>query len=117
VLQLTPIFPLQEFTAKLRQLTEKCFELFRHYWACFPLTKQTEKQTEAKLTRIVAKLEEAYNEVKQVRATCRDQMAHLYELTRPLEQSLDNIFNLETKRNVHHLSSLSPSCLVPLRLL
>jgi hypothetical protein len=66
--------------------------------------------------------------MKQVRATCRDQMvrpfaalksstrchvniapaqAHLYELTRPLEQSLDNIFNLEAKRNVRRSCALS----------
>lgn len=52
-----PIPPV--FSSRLSDLTNKCLELFRHYWSCFPLTTKTKD----KLQRLEASLTQCYSEV------------------------------------------------------
>lgn len=85
----------KEFAKKLRELTARALELFRHYWACFPLTKATKEKSE----RVLVRLNHTYAEAEQMQNTCRGQTtAHLYDLPRPLLDSLNKIFDLQKKK-------------------
>lgn len=83
-----------EFSTKLGDLTAKCFELFRHYWGCFPVNPRTK----TKLQRLQNSLSESYSELEALRRECREDNSYLFKLTIPLARSLDQIFELEKKR-------------------
>lgn len=79
-----------EFRETLKQLSNKCFELFRHYYACFPLTTRSRK----KLKRLESALTKANEDLLLLRRKwCRGGSdGILFATTKPLAESLDVIF-------------------------
>lgn len=91
------------FASKLKQLSQKSFELFRYYWSCVPsghVPLTLPPQTEHKLGRVLKCLEGVHDELEALRRDINShpENAHLYELTRALDGSLSLIFGAMKER-------------------
>lgn len=98
------------FAAKLKQLSQKSFELFRYFWSCVPtghVPLSLPPQTEQKLSRVLKCLEGVHDELESLRREINShpENAHLYELTRALDASLSLIFGAvkdRAEKTKHH---------------
>jgi len=78
-----------DFQIKLRDLSQTCSELLRHFWACTP-PKPDKREKRTKLKR---RLDMFYKDIQQVKQQLHSEgKSNLVPLLRDLEHSVNRIF-------------------------